>query len=475
MSTAQLPLPRRNGLVPLAGPEPVRRGLLPAGWPIVVLLFGYGVTWLLGFGELIFIVLAVPAALALLRRRRIVVPTGFGLWLLFILWMLASGIMAPQDAPGTVHGNAMGHVFSWGMRALHYVSATIIFLYVGNAREDELRTRTLVRGLGAMFILTVAGGYLGMLRPRLEITTPLEILLPNVITRQFPNVFHPGVSEVQNILGYTVSRPSAPFAFTNEWGSILAICLPFFIAAWLTRTHPLRRRAVGLAVLAASLVPIVYSLNRGLWLALGVAVIYVAVRFAARGHVRLLFAVVAAMVLGLVMLEVSGLRQLVEDRLTHGHSNERRTTLATNALSGALNSPLLGWGTTRDAIGSSQSIAVGESAGCPNCGTPPTGTHGHPYLLTYSQGFVGVALYLGFLLYAFWHYRRNWTPVGLAGHCTLLMFLTFMPFYNLLAAAQVYMLIAMSVLWRLEQPDRDVRDPDAVPPAHLRAAVPALR
>ncbi len=40
---------------------------------------------------------------------------------------------------------------------------------------------------------------------------------------------HPRFADVQDILGYPVSRPSAPFIYTNDWGGNFALLIPFVI------------------------------------------------------------------------------------------------------------------------------------------------------------------------------------------------------------------------------------------------------
>ena len=78
----------------------------------------------------------------------------------------------------------------------------------------------------------------------------------------------PPLPRSQTFLGYEQGRPSAPFSFTNEWGLHLALTLPFFVVGWFYRAS-LRRRLFGSGVLALlPVVPVVASLNRGLWLAL---------------------------------------------------------------------------------------------------------------------------------------------------------------------------------------------------------------
>ena len=72
----------------------------PAAWPIGALLIGYPVWWALGFGGLAVIVLAVPMAVILWRRRPVRTPPGFGLWLLLLAGYLLSGLMLAEQPPG---------------------------------------------------------------------------------------------------------------------------------------------------------------------------------------------------------------------------------------------------------------------------------------------------------------------------------------------------------------------------------------
>ena len=94
------PRPRARVLA-LAGPGgsrgPDMRGRWLSrhpGWPLVALLAGYPLWWALGFGDFVFILLAIPMAARMYAWRAhslrpVRTPPGFGLWLLFLLCMLA--------------------------------------------------------------------------------------------------------------------------------------------------------------------------------------------------------------------------------------------------------------------------------------------------------------------------------------------------------------------------------------------------
>ncbi len=43
---------------------------------------------------------------------------------------------------------------------------------------------------------------------------------------------HPGLAQVQNVLGEAEGRPKAPFDYTNTWGDCLTILVPWLLAAW---------------------------------------------------------------------------------------------------------------------------------------------------------------------------------------------------------------------------------------------------
>ena len=61
-----------------------------SSWALTALIAWMPLWWALGTASFIWIVAAAPMAVRLLRRWPIRAPRGFGLWLLFVTWMLAS-------------------------------------------------------------------------------------------------------------------------------------------------------------------------------------------------------------------------------------------------------------------------------------------------------------------------------------------------------------------------------------------------
>jgi hypothetical protein len=266
----------------------------------------------------------------------------------------------------------------------------------------------------------------------------------------FHQIVHPRVAQVQSFLGFADARPSAPYYYTNGWGSNLSLCLPFFLLAWRDRKAGWRR-AVAPVVLLAALVPAIYSLNRGLWIGVIAMLVFVAVRLAVQGRVWAVRGLVGALLIGGLVFVASPLHSLVEQRLHHGHSNARRTDLAGTTLrTTADSSPIIGFGNTRRVLGNFSSIAGGARPDCPFCAAPPLGTQGHLWLIVVSQGLVGAGLFLAFFVRRFVASLRDRTPFALAGTAVLVAAAVELPFYDMLADPLFTVMIAVALLWRSE-------------------------
>lgn len=425
--------------------------ILRPGWPLSVLFLGFPLWWVTGLSTFIFIFIAIPMLIELLRRGRIRAPRGFGVWLLFLLWMLAGVTMLWADAPGAVAGGGgPGRLMVFAYRASMYVAATVVLLYIVNLDERELPTRRVLRLLAVMFVVTTAGGLLGVAAPHFEFKSPMEYLLPGGLANNaFVNgMIHPAAAHISTILGYEEARPIAPFAFANSWGANLSLYLPFFLLAWLGRDGGWRRTLAPL-ILAAAIVPIVYSLNRTLWLALGVGACYLAVRLAAKGRLLAMQALGASVIVAILIIVMSPLSGILAERLENPHSNDRRTQLTLETLgSVATGSPLLGFGSTRDVEGSFASIAGGATPECPACDVPPLGTQGQLWLVAFATGFVGLVLFLTFFGIRFLAHWRDPSPLGITCCCVLLFFFIELPFYDTLGAPMFTVMIALGLLFR---------------------------
>lgn len=443
--------PEGDGRTGLWLPRALRRrggNRWPDHWPFTALTMGFPVWWALGFGPAAVTVFAVIMAVKMRRLRPIQVPRGFGLWLLFLLTVLVSGLMLGKTAPNTLPDTASGQFLGYSVRFAAYVASAVVLLYVGNLGERGLPEKLILRSLLVLFGVTIAGGLLGMVAPYFEFTSPLAHLLPqHVASNSYVQLLtHPAAAQVQDVLGFSAPRPKAPYEYTNMWGNVVGLLVVWFVA-WASRDTV--RRFVALPVLAVAAVPIVFSLNRGLWVGLALAVAVYGVRLLVSGRLFAAIGLATAALVGLLVLAASPLGTVIQDRLKSGHSNDIRENLAVAAFHGAQASPIVGWGTQRDVFGSFQSIAVGASAGCQGrCGNAGVGSTGAFWLVMFAQGFVGLLLYVGFFLAVLWFYRGDRTATGIAAQITIIMSLWFIFAYSSPGWPLTLAMIAVAVLWR---------------------------
>jgi O-antigen ligase len=422
-------------------------------WPLVALLAAWPLWWALGLVAYIGVLLAIPMGWQMYKwvareGRRILLPPGFGLWLLFLLIMFLGIAMLKLNAPETLPGGPLSHkIASWGLRAIMYIGATIVLLYAGNLKESELSRKRLAYLLGLVAVYTIVFGLAAVADPGFHFTSPLASVVPNTIQQADVSILdalHPAFSQKQSFGG--TGRIAAPFTFSNGWGDNLASLLPWLVVGWcLLGTR--RQRRIGIALMAVAIVPIVFSFDRGLWVGLVLAVGYVAVRLSAKNP-KLLVAFVSAIVVIAIAVAASPLLGLINARLQRGSSDAGRTNQAVVALKATVASPILGYGDTRREQGASHSIAVGKSANCSDCGNNSIGGHGQLWLLLFANGIVGTIFYLGFFGYGIWRFRRDKTPYGLAGQLVLLLSFVFSFVYEALGPTLSFVMLSYVLLWR---------------------------
>ncbi|RCV56023.1 O-antigen ligase family protein [Marinitenerispora sediminis] len=433
-----------------AAEQPARAIRLPAGWPFVALFAGYPLWWALGLGQFAFWVFAVPMAVELVRRHRaggLRVPPGFGLWALFLVWSVAGlafvGLTPTGALPGS--GGLLGALVRIGC----YLALTVLLLYVGNLSRTELSDLRVARTLGWLCLATIAGGLLGTVAPHFEFTAPAERLLPGALAADpyVQALLHPAAAQVMDVLGYEAPRPKAPWEYTNSWGNNLSLLLVWLVVGWVRFGSGWRRWAAALAVGLAA-VPIVYSLNRGLWVGLALSLGFLLYWLLRRRRVAAAALCGAAALLAAAALLLSPLMAIVEQRAASPHSDDGRATSSAAAVRAANESPVAGWGATREALGSGDSIAVGRTPECPQCGNSTIGNNGHLWLLLVANGWVGAALFVGFFALTAWRHRRDRTPVGAAALLTVLLLFWYMFFYVALTAPLAITMTAVALLWR---------------------------
>jgi len=405
-----------------------RRRRHPA-WPLVVLFPMLPLWWLLGVAELMLPLLAVPLVVSLLFQRRLAAPKGFGLYLLFLVWCAFSASQV-ADQKGA---------FSLAYRGAIYVAAGALFLYVLNRTKEELPTSTVVRCIAAFFVIAVVGGMVGMVMPAVTIPTPMHALLPaQLLADRFVSDIVTASTSASRAFGaYPILRPKAPFTYTNEWGAAFAMSLPFAICALAFARRRLHRDLL-LLVLAVSIFPLIFSLNRGAWLSVAAGMAYATLRAAHGRNAQLMKTVAFGLLAVGAVLFLTPLGEIIAIRLTNGYGDAHRAELYAQSIDLVRASPVLGHGAP---------VLVS--------GNLSAGTHGQLWTILVSQGIPGLALFVGWLGWAWWKASRP-LPPGSPGDrwvrlwCEVAIFIAIvqLPFYDLLPWGLPIAMVAAALAWR---------------------------
>jgi hypothetical protein len=439
-------------------PPPAARSAELRPWPVVGLLLLYPLWWAMGLGVIIFPMVAVAMAYMLLRRRLVdrvpvKLPPGFLWWAVFLLVVVVSIGMLGVNPHGTIPDSIGSRLLAVLFRLIEYLGLTVLLVFVGNLSERQLPRQRLVGLLSWLFTVTVAGGLLGMFAGSFAFDSPIEMILPRTWQNNsfVQSLVHPAAAQMMDILGHPSARPAAPWGYTNTWGNNFCLLVVWFVVgAFANREANRRVRMLSIGVLVVSIIPVVYSLNRGLWIGLGVGMVYIALRLIARGRVWII-GLLGLVVIGFALaLTVTPLGVVVSQRLDNGKSNGVRTYLTEQAIGGIPMSPIIGFGSTRNTSGGRNSITVGSSADCPHCGNFTIGGNGQLWQVVYAHGLSGTIAYFGFFGYGLWRFRRDRTPIGLAGSAALLSSLVAALWYNSLVTPLAFTLLAYALLWRNE-------------------------
>lgn len=411
--------------------------------PVALLFLAYPLWWALGVQLPMWPLVAVPAALWLvLNRRSLVLPPGYGVLLLFLGWVLASGLMV-----GSVR-----YAASYGLRLALYAAVVVIAVLVWTTLDRGLPGRRVVTWLVTLWAAAILLAYPGILVNNLELTSPFEALL-GAVGANDPFVValtHPEFSEYDVLYGSP--RPSPLFAYTNDWGAAVGILTPVAVHA-LVSARSLRERLLLGGLLLAAVPPVLVSLNRGAWITIGVAVAYVVLRRAATGDFRALAAVGgSAVVVAATILFTEPLRATLTARFEYGNTSTR-ATLYEASWHLALRSPLLGWGTPQ------------SSEGLANSNDVSIGTHGQLWTLLVSQGLVGTAVFVLGLLVVWWHARPlDGRSPDVWLHATGLAVVVQTAFYEVLPVPLAVALLCLAVCETRRRAGPDTSAPRSLSP-----------
>lgn len=367
------------------------------------LLWGFPVWWLLGMTPFVVVLMALVMAVLLVTRRGLSLVPGIAPWFAFVAWVFPCGLML---------GSVL-RVVGYGQRVANYVAIAVVLLYVVNARE-RISAKRIIGGLTAVWVFVIIGGYLGTFIPYGRLITPVGLLLPESLTSNeyVHDLVFPPLAEIQEPWGAEgpYERPAAPFPYANGWGSAMALLTPVAFAQIVTaRSGYLKLLLAAFAL--ASMVPAMAALNRGMFIGLSLAIVYVALRLAFRGAILPFLAILSAGIASAYAFISMGLLGELQERAQLG-SNTGRSELYRETFDRTLDSPLFGYGAPRP----SQVLDIS------------VGTQGQVWMLMFSYGFVGLGLFLWFLYgtvlrtWAAPSLDRLWLHSALIAPCVMIFF-----------------------------------------------------
>lgn len=346
---------------------------LPA-WPLLLAVWGYPFFWLFGLLQFSMVLVALPMLCFLILRRPLLVVPGVLPWLGYALWIIPCMLMI----------DTMGRFIATGVQWSQYIALAIAMIYIINARET-LPPARVFNGLTFIWLFIILGGYLGMLFPEVRLTFTIGQILPSFLaSNDYVNeLVYPSFAEIQAPWGADEPfvRPSAPFPYTNGWGSAMAVLTPIVIGTVIGHRTARAMWFLAIAVVAA-IPPAVATTNRGLIIGLGVSVAYVLLRLVLSGKWGAALWVAILGVASGVALVLSGFLQGVLERQEVSHSAEGRGNLYVETFERTLASPILGYGAPRPSLFSEINV----------------GTQGAFWNAMFCFGFVGLALFLFALL-----------------------------------------------------------------------------
>jgi hypothetical protein len=381
------------------------------GWPLAFLCLGMPIWFFLGLAPFVWSVPGLLWGFAILARpARWKVPHGGAYLGGAVVWIALSGIQ--------VQGGE--ELMLFGYRLTLFVSTFAMYLFVSDAPQKKLPIEAVSDWLSALFISVISLGWLGLILGRTNFKSPFQLILPGAIADSafIDSVSRLRFAEVQGFggaLGFDVPRPSAPFAYTNGWGSAVGLLAPYFAASWLRSPVP-RRRRIGLVFGVFALVPIIVSMNRALWASLLLCVGVVTYRKVRTGDLKMARNVLIAAVAAVVLTATTPLGNFVVGKFDNAdQSNDSREGLYEIAFNEALKSPILGFGTPKSRDGG-----------------PPIGTHGLVWWLMYCHGFIALGLFTAWMARITWAGRKIRKEPDLWAYISVLVFVLQFPVYGML-------------------------------------------
>ncbi|MER7890244.1 O-antigen ligase family protein [Micromonospora sp. NPDC094482] len=431
---------------PLDPPPAPAPPLLPL-WPLAVMFGLVPLWWLAGAFYLGWPLLGALLFVLLVTRGRVPLPPATGIWLLFLCLVVVSATQL--QAPSAV--------LSFTLRLAFYATALVVGVYVYTAVRERADPVAVLTPLCAFWCGLVVLGWLGVLVPRLAMTTPMELLLPGGVAGNpfIQDMVHLSTAEYSARSLNPIYRPAAPFPYTNNYGSAYAMTLPAVVAYTMLRPRGVLRWLL-LATLPLSLAPAFLTLNRGMFLSLGAGLAVLGIRAGLRGNVR-----VAASIVGIVV--ISGLAtlfipvtELIGNRVESSDTNTDRLSLYLEVIRRIADSPWLGYGAPVNVD------TVTAAA--------PIGTQGQLWMVLFSHGVPALLCFLAWFVVAAVLCARATSAAGQWLAVVPVVCLVQFPFYGMaspnLAVAFFAITFAIAIAEREARATRRARPtrrPEAVP------------
>ncbi|MFF5181155.1 O-antigen ligase family protein [Micromonospora sp. NPDC000316] len=377
-------------------------------WPLLIIFGLVPLWWLAGAFYLIWPLFGAVLLALLIVRGRVPLPPATGIWLLFLTLVLLSATQLPSPVS----------LLPFGLRLGHYITALVVAVYVYVYARERADVAGALVPICAFWFGLVALGWLGVLAPRFALITPVEMLLPGGIGGHpyMQDLVHINATEYSEAALNPIYRPTAPFPYTNNYGSAYAMTLPCVVAYTMLCRRGLLRLAL-LISMPLSLAPAFLTLNRVMFVSLGVGLAVLGVRAALRGNVRVGASVVGVLVIAGLASLVIPVAELINNRVESSDTNTDRFSLYAEVIRRIGDSPWLGYGApvTVDTV----------------TAEVPVGTQGQIWMVLFSHGIPALVCFLAWFVIVTLKTARARSAPGQWLAVVPVICLVQMPFYSM--------------------------------------------
>lgn len=365
-----------------------------------------------------------------------------GIWLLFLAIVVVSATQLTSPAS----------LLTFALRLAFYLTALVVGVYVYAAARERASLMAVLTPLCAFWFGLVALGWLGVLVPRLAMTTPMEVLLPSGVagTPFIQDMVHLTTAEYSARSLNPIYRPAAPFAYTNNYGSAYAMTLPCMVAYAMLRRRGCCAGRCWCRCRCRSR-RLFLTLNRAMFLSLGAGLAVLGVRASLRGNVRVAASIVGVVVIGALATLFIPITDLISQRVDSSDTNTDRLSLYTEVIRRVQESPWLGYGAPVNVD------TVSAAA--------PIGTQGQLWMVLFSHGVPALICFLAWFVAAAVICARATSAAGQWLAVVPVVCLVQVPFYGMANQNLAVAFFAVAFAMALSERERLTRLAVPRPPA----------